>query len=75
MAQPDNDEAFARAGRRLALIIAGVGIFWILAIAAGSALGWTPRTQALFDLIALAGFGWAGWEAIRLWRIRTGSGK
>ncbi len=60
----------ARAGRRLALWIAGIGVFWVLANIVGSDMGWSHRTRALFDLIALAGFGWALWTVIAIWRAR-----
>ena len=64
------DKTPNRDGQRLALIIAGVGILWVLANVLGSQMGWSNRIHALFDLIALAGFGWAIWMAIRLWRDR-----
>jgi len=59
-----------KAGQRVALLIAGLGLFWIAANAAGAYWGWTNRTRALFDLIALAGFGFALWQTINLWRSR-----
>ncbi|MDU8910555.1 DUF5337 domain-containing protein [Aestuariicoccus sp. MJ-SS9] len=59
-----------RAGRITALVIAGVGLFWIAATALGSALEWSQRTRALFDLAALAGFGWAIWMIYGIWRQR-----
>lgn len=57
-----------RRGRMIALVIAGVGLFWIGAIALGDAMDWTQRTRALFDLVALAGFGWALWLVYGFWR-------
>ena len=65
----DSDD-LARRGRRIALIIAGTGVLWIAATALGVSQGWTVRTQALFDLAALAGFGWAIWMIYQLWRDR-----
>ena len=62
----------ARAGRRVALFLAGVGLFWIVTTLAGSWLGLSPRVQILFDLFALAGFGWGLWMTIELWRKRPG---
>ena len=59
-----------RAGRRAAMFLAGVGVFWIIATWAGGALGLSNRTRALFDLIALAGFGWALWMTYGIWRAR-----
>ena len=70
MSEREQQEALARAGRKLALVIAGTGVFWIAANIIGSAMGFTNRTQALFDLIALAGFAWAAWVAFGLWRVR-----
>ncbi|MEO0829470.1 MAG: DUF5337 family protein, partial [Pseudomonadota bacterium] len=32
--------------------------------------GWSTRTRAIFDLAALAGFGFALWQTFRLWRAR-----
>ncbi len=58
------------AGRRLALVIAGTGLFWVLANLIGSEYAWSNRTRALFDLLALAGFGAAFVIAIGLWRGR-----
>ena len=57
-----------RRGRQIALLIAGLGVAWIALTATGSALGWTQRTRAFFDLAVLAGFGWALWNAYELWR-------
>jgi hypothetical protein len=48
-----------KAGQRVALIVAGTGVFWILAILLGSEYGWSTQTRAFFDLAALAGFGFA----------------
>ncbi|OSQ52044.1 DUF5337 domain-containing protein [Marivita geojedonensis] len=64
----DSDEA--RKGRRIALFIAAVGLFWILVTAIGSEYGWSQRTRALFDLAALAGFGAGLWMTYQLWRVR-----
>ena len=54
MADPEQYQA--RKGRLTALVIAGTGAFWILATFIGAEMGWSNRTRALFDLIALAGF-------------------
>ncbi|MBE9635396.1 DUF5337 domain-containing protein [Salipiger mangrovisoli] len=59
-----------RQGRIIALVIAGTGLAWIAVTVAGEMLGWTQRTRALFDLAALAGFGWAMWMIYGLWRSR-----
>lgn len=59
-----------KAGQRAALIIAGLGVFWLCAIMAGNHFGWSQRTRALVDLAVLAGFGWAIWIVIKIWRDR-----
>ncbi|WP_108815852.1 DUF5337 domain-containing protein [Loktanella sp. Alg231-35] len=60
----------ARAGQRVALFMAGVGVFWVLVTMIGAEYGWSMRTRAFFDLAALAGFGFALWQTFRLWRAR-----
>ena len=59
-----------RAGQRTAILIAGIGLLWIAANAAGAYWGWSNRTRALFDLAALAGFGFALLQTFILWRKR-----
>ncbi|EPX80462.1 DUF5337 domain-containing protein [Salipiger mucosus] len=59
-----------RQGRIIALVIAGTGLAWIAATVLGSALDWSQRTRAFFDLAALAGFGTAIWMIYGLWRAR-----
>jgi hypothetical protein len=60
----------ARTGQRVALFLAGVGVFWVLVTMIGVNYGWSMRTRAFFDLAALAGFGFALWQTFRLWRAR-----
>ena len=64
------DEELGRKGRRIALFLAGVAVFWIVLTELGRANGWSLRTRALFDLIALAGFGFSIWMTYGLWRDR-----
>ncbi len=64
------DTRQARAGQRVALIVAGTGAFWVLVTLIGVEYGWSNRTRAFFDLAALAGFGFALWQIFRLWRVR-----
>jgi uncharacterized membrane protein len=64
------DREVMRAGRRAALVLAGVGLFWIASTAAGGAFGWPVRLIALLDLIALAGFGVALYLTWQVWRMR-----
>lgn len=69
MAQHGKTEQ-AKAGQRVALIMAGTGVFWVLITLIGSEYGWSNRTRAFFDLAALAGFGFALWQTFQLWRMR-----
>lgn len=59
--QAERDAKQARAGRRAALLMAGTGLFWIAAMFLGRFFEWPVRTRALFDLMALAGFGLSLW--------------
>ncbi|WP_425098436.1 DUF5337 domain-containing protein [Tropicibacter sp. S64] len=65
-ASPDHQQT----GRRIALLIAGTGVAWIAINALGASMGWSSRTLALFDLAAIAAFGWAIWMIYGLWRAR-----
>ena len=60
----------SRLGQRVALFMAGVGVFWALVTMLGAEYGWSMRTRAFFDLAALAGFGFALWQTFKLWRAR-----
>lgn len=64
------DPRLLRAARRAALVLAGVGLFWIAATWAGGAWGWPTRTRALLDLLALAGFAFALYLTWQIWRLR-----
>ncbi|MCD1626395.1 MAG: DUF5337 domain-containing protein [Paracoccaceae bacterium] len=66
----EKDKELARRGRMAAIVIAGTGVFWILATIIGGQLGLTQRTRALFDLMALAGFAWAVWMIYQVWQLR-----
>ncbi|SDN39334.1 hypothetical protein SAMN05216196_101394 [Lutimaribacter pacificus] len=68
MAEPEQQQA--RKGRITALVIAGTGVFWVLATLIGAEMGWSNRTRALFDLIALAGFVLAIVMIYQIWRAR-----
>jgi len=65
-----SDRDVARDGRRAAIVIAGTGVLWLLALLAGGALGLSPRTLALFDILALVGFGYGLWCVVKVWRAR-----
>jgi len=66
----DTNDAQRKSAQRTALILAGVGIIWIVATWAGGQFGWSNRIRALFDLAALAGFGFALFKTYQLWRSR-----
>lgn len=57
-----------KTGQRIALIIAVTGVLWVLANLLGAHFEWSNRIRALFDLMALAGFGLALWQTLTLWR-------
>ena len=65
--------AQAKERRRIAILIAGVGVFWIVLTAVGAEMNWSQRTRALFDLMALTGFGVAVWKLVVL--LRAGRDK
>lgn len=60
----------AQAGQRVALLVAGTGVLWVMANLIGAEYDWSLRTRSLFDLAALAGFGFALWQTFQLWRAR-----
>jgi threonine/homoserine/homoserine lactone efflux protein len=64
------DTAQAKAGQRVALTVAAVGVFWVLVTMIGRQYGWSNQTRFIFDLAALAGFGFALWQTYQLWRTR-----
>ncbi|MFD1509008.1 DUF5337 domain-containing protein [Lacimonas salitolerans] len=66
----DTEQQQARKGRIAALVIAGTGVFWVLANLIGAEMGWSMRVRALFDLIALAGFVLAIAMIYQIWRAR-----
>jgi hypothetical protein len=66
----NNSDDLTRRGRRTALFIAAIGVYWICVTALGSALGWSQQLRLLFDLLALVWFGLAIWMIYGLWRDR-----
>jgi len=70
---PQQDAEIARKGRLAALVIAGTGVFWILATIIGGYLTLDQRVRALFDLMALGGFVFALVLIYQLWRMRQGN--
>lgn len=66
----DGSEQRQHSGRRAALTLAAVGVFWIVMTQLGASFGWSVKVRVLFDLFALAGFGWALWMTYGIWRSR-----
>lgn len=64
------DQALARKGRMVSLVIAGTMVFWILAQAIGAMVGLPGRYAILFDLLALAGLFWGFIVSLQIWRAR-----
>ncbi|MCR9114291.1 MAG: DUF5337 domain-containing protein [Rhodobacteraceae bacterium] len=62
-----NDD-LSKKGRRAGLIIAGTGVFWVLAMLIGEKEGFSQQTRLIFDLLALCGFVYAIWMIYQLWR-------
>lgn len=69
------DRARARAGRMVALVIAGSMILWMAAQWLGGRLGLDPSYAFLFDLAALAALFWSLVVIARLWRQQKQAGK
>lgn len=64
------NNAQAKAGQRVALTVAAVGVVYVMVNLIGREYGWSNRTMALLDLAALGGFGFALWQTFQLWRAR-----
>ena len=67
--RPD-DDALARRGRLLALVMAGTMVAWIGVQALGAAMGWPGGLALVFDAAALLAFAWALVATYRLRRRR-----
>ncbi len=66
-----HEQAIARKGRHVAVVIAVTMVLWILAtLWIGPALGLAGRYAVLFDLAAIAGFVYALVNIYQLWRMR-----
>jgi hypothetical protein len=64
------DTPEARQGRRIALVIAGAMLAWLLAQQLGQLYGWPARYVFLFDFAAMAAMVWALAVTFRMWRAR-----
>ena len=60
----------ARLTRRVALVIAGTMVLWLLLQLIGAQYGWPLRYALLVDMAAMAGFIWALIVTYQLWRAR-----
>lgn len=65
---PEEERAFARAGRRIALLIAAAGVLAIIAPWLVVRLGLAPRYEALFYLAAMGCFVYAMVVLAGMWR-------
>ena len=71
MASPDpKDQALAGRARRVALVIAGTMVLWLLVQQIGAQYGWPVEYTLLVDLAAAAGFVWALLVTYQIWRAR-----
>jgi len=66
----ERQQAIARKGQTVGLVIAGTMLLWILANFAGPALGLPGRYALLFDFAALAAMIWAMVNIYQIWQAR-----
>lgn len=64
------DQALARKGRMVSLVIAGTMVLWIVGQSVGAMFGLPGRFAILFDLFALAGLFWGFVVSLQIWRAR-----
>ncbi|WP_420584442.1 DUF5337 domain-containing protein [Ruegeria sp.] len=69
----DKEQAIARKGRHIGIVIAVTMILWLVMSFVGPQLGLPGRYALLFDFAALAGFIYAGVNIFQLWRMRQDS--
>ncbi|MEM9127572.1 MAG: DUF5337 domain-containing protein [Pseudomonadota bacterium] len=67
------EQAIARKGRHIGLVIAATMALWLLMLFIGPRVGLPGRYALLFDFAALAGFIYAGINILQLWRMRQDS--
>lgn len=71
VANPDpHAQTQARLTRRVALVIAGTMLLWLLVQLIGAQYGWPVEYTFLVDLAAGAGFLWALVVTYQIWRAR-----
>ena len=66
----DQQDAVARKGQTVGLVIAGTMVLWVLANMIGPSLGLPGRFAILVDLAALAAMVWAMVNIYWLWQAR-----
>lgn len=71
MKPADHEQAQAKQGRTVALVIACTFVLWLIIQYAGSQLGWSPRYVFLADFAALAALFWALVVTVQIWRKRN----
>lgn len=70
----DLDQAIARKGRHVALVIAGAMVLWLLIqLIVAPAIGLPGRYALLFDFAALAALIYAVVNIFQIWRMRQDS--
>lgn len=69
----DKEQAIARKGRHIGIVIAATMVLWLAMSFVGPQLGLPGRYALLFDFAALAGFIYAGINIFQLWRMRQDS--
>ncbi len=69
----DKEQAIARKGRHIGIVIAVTMVLWLVMSFVGPQLGLPGRYALLFDFAALAGFIYAGVNIFQLWRMRQDS--
>ncbi|MDB9707097.1 DUF5337 domain-containing protein [Planktotalea frisia] len=70
MGQDNSQDALAKKGRMVALVIAGAMVFWILAQWIGPQLGMPGRFALLIDFAVLAALVWSMIVTYQIWRAR-----
>lgn len=70
MSMGQAEQALARKGRVVALVIAGAMVLWITAQWLAPVLGLPGRFAFLFDFAAMAALIWAMVNIYQIWRAR-----
>ncbi len=65
---PDRQTAFA--ARRIAIVLVVTMVLWMGAQWLGGSVGLPLALAFVFDLLALAAFGWALFSTYQIWRKR-----